>query len=154
MDTTSVVHVVALPYPDRGHINPMMKLCKLLASSDENLLITFVVMEEWLGSYMPPNIRLLSIPNVIPSEQVPGDDFLGFIEVACTKMEEPFQGMLERHELNVGCIMANTYMQWAVLVGKRWNIAVPSLWTMSPSVLSIYYHFDLLSSHGHLPFHD
>ncbi|RWR76053.1 UDP-glycosyltransferase 87A1-like protein [Cinnamomum micranthum f. kanehirae] len=81
MDTTSAVHVVALPYPGRGHINPMMNLCKLLSSSDENLLITFVVTEEWLGfigsAPTPPNIRLLSIPNVIPSELVRGADFQG-----------------------------------------------------------------------------
>ncbi|KAL4649883.1 hypothetical protein ACB092_01G046400 [Castanea dentata] len=36
-------HVVAMPYPCRGHINPMMKLCKALASKNSNILVTFVL---------------------------------------------------------------------------------------------------------------
>ncbi|RVX22957.1 UDP-glycosyltransferase 87A2 [Vitis vinifera] len=45
----SVAHVVAMPFPGRGHINPMMNLCKLLASRRADILITFIVTEEWLG---------------------------------------------------------------------------------------------------------
>ncbi|RWR76050.1 UDP-glycosyltransferase 87A1-like protein [Cinnamomum micranthum f. kanehirae] len=84
MDTTSAVHVVALPGPGRGHINPMMNLCKLLASSDDSLLITFAVTEEWLGfigwAPTPPNIRLRSIPNIILSELVRTANLAGFVE--------------------------------------------------------------------------
>ncbi|EPS57953.1 hypothetical protein M569_16865, partial [Genlisea aurea] len=43
------VHAVVVPYPGRGHMNPMMNLCKLLTSSFPELRITFVVTEEWLG---------------------------------------------------------------------------------------------------------
>ncbi|KAJ8635498.1 hypothetical protein MRB53_009765 [Persea americana] len=158
MDTTSAVHLVALPYPGRGHINPMMNLCKLLAMSDESLLITFVVTEEWLGfigsAPKPPNIRLRSIPNVIPSELVRGDDFAGFIEAVYTKMEAPFERLLEGLEPKVSCIVADTYMPWAVTVGKRWNVAVASLWPMAPSMFSICYHFELLNSKGHFPMYD
>ncbi|RWR76047.1 UDP-glycosyltransferase 87A1 [Cinnamomum micranthum f. kanehirae] len=78
------MYVVALPYLGCGHINPMMNLCKLLALSDDSLLITFVVTEEWLGfigsAPTPPNIRFRSIPNVIPSELVREANFAGFIE--------------------------------------------------------------------------
>ncbi|RWR76045.1 UDP-glycosyltransferase 87A1 [Cinnamomum micranthum f. kanehirae] len=158
METTSAVHVVALPYPGRRHINPMMNLCKLLASSDDSLLITFVVTEEWLGfigsTPTPPNIRLRSIPNVIPSELVRGADFSRFIEAVYTKMEAPFERLLEGLEPKVSCIVADTYMPWAVAVGRRWNVAVASLWTMAPSMFSILYHFELLNSNGHFPIFD
>ncbi|RWR76046.1 LOW QUALITY PROTEIN: UDP-glycosyltransferase 87A1-like protein [Cinnamomum micranthum f. kanehirae] len=155
MDTTFAVHVVALPSPGRGHINPMMNLCKLLALSDDSLLITFVVTEEWLGfigsAPTPPNIRLRSIPNVIPFELVRGADLAGFVEAVYTKMEAPFERLLEGLEPKVSCIVADTYLSWAVTVGKRLNLAVASMWPMAPSMFSILYHFDLFNSNGHFP---
>ncbi|KAJ8635499.1 hypothetical protein MRB53_009766 [Persea americana] len=155
MDTTSAVHLVALPYPGRGHINPMMNLCKLLASSDDSLLITFVVTEEWLGfigsAPTPPNLLFRSIPNVIPSELVRGADIAGFVHAVDTKMEAPFERLLEGLEPKVSCIVADTYMPWAVTVGRRWNVAVASLWPMAPSMFSISYHLDLFKSNGHFP---
>ncbi|KAG5567057.1 hypothetical protein RHGRI_002580 [Rhododendron griersonianum] len=70
---TTICHVVAIPYPGRGHVNPMMNFCKLLSSKRDEILITFIVTEEWLGILSsepkpPANIRFATIPNVIPSE--------------------------------------------------------------------------------------
>ncbi|KAF8397208.1 hypothetical protein HHK36_016116 [Tetracentron sinense] len=148
-------HVVAMPYPGRGHINPMMNVCKLLASRLPHILITFVVTEEWLGFIRsdptPPNIRLRSIPNVIPSELVRGADFPGFLEATMTKMEDPFERLLDRLEAPVTAIVADTYLLWVPAVGNRRNIPVASLWPMSPSVFSVFYHFDLLVQNQHFP---
>jgi hypothetical protein len=40
-------HVVAVPFPGRGHINPMLAVCRHLAAADAALAVTVVVMEEW-----------------------------------------------------------------------------------------------------------
>ncbi|KAF8397211.1 hypothetical protein HHK36_016119 [Tetracentron sinense] len=148
-------HVVAMPYPGRGHINPMMNVCKLLASRVPHILITFVVTEEWLGFIRsdptPPNIRLRSIPNVIPSELVRGADFPVFLEATMTKMQDPFERLLDRLEVPVTAIVSDTYLAWALAVGNRRNIPVASLWPMSPSVFSVLYHFDLLVQNRHFP---
>ena len=70
VESTTICHVVAMPFPGRGHINPMMNLCKLLASRKPDILITIVVTEEWLGfigsDAKPDNIQFASIPNVTP----------------------------------------------------------------------------------------
>ncbi|XP_077219306.1 UDP-glycosyltransferase 87A1-like [Tasmannia lanceolata] len=150
-------HVVAMPYPGRGHVNPMLNLCKLLASRD--LLITFVVTEEWLGFIgsepTPPNIRFRSIPNVIPSEQARAADFAGFFEAVFTKMETPFEQLLERLEPKPSWIVADTYLPWMVGVGKRRNIPVASLFTMSASVFSVSLHYDLIIFNRHnIPAYD
>ncbi|KAE8655293.1 putative UDP-Glycosyltransferase superfamily protein [Hibiscus syriacus] len=72
--SSSICHVVPVPYPGRGHVNPMMNPCKLLCSKTSNILITFVVTEEWLGfissDKKPFNVRFRTIPNVGPSELV------------------------------------------------------------------------------------
>ncbi|XP_043725898.1 UDP-glycosyltransferase 87A1-like [Telopea speciosissima] len=149
-------HVVAIPYPGRGHINPMMNVCALLAS--KGLAITFVVTEEWLSLIGPgsgsasntPNIRFRSIPNVIPSELNRGSDFAGFFEAVCTKMKSPFDQLLDRLHPPATCIIADTFLAWAVTVGNRRNIPVALFWPMAPSLFSLHYHCQFLVACGHL----
>uniref|UniRef100_A0A2N9FID6 Uncharacterized protein n=1 Tax=Fagus sylvatica TaxID=28930 RepID=A0A2N9FID6_FAGSY len=101
-EPNTVCHVVAMPYPGRGHINAMMNFCKLLASKSADILISFVVTEEWLGFIgsdpKPTNIRFATVPNVIPSEYIRGKDFAGFVEAVNTKVEAPFEELLDRLE--------------------------------------------------------
>ncbi|KAI8574062.1 hypothetical protein RHMOL_Rhmol01G0325400 [Rhododendron molle] len=154
---TTICHVVAMPYPGRGHINPMMNFCKLLSSKSDEILITFVVTEEWLGFLSsepkpPANIRFATIPNVIPSEIGRAGDLSGFFRAIMTKMEEPFERLLDRLELPKPSVMIyDTYMTWPVGVGNRRDIPVASFWTQQVSVFSVYYHFDLLKFNGHFP---
>ncbi|MBA0774590.1 hypothetical protein Gotri_009791 [Gossypium trilobum] len=151
----SICHVVAIPYPGRGHVNPMMNLCKLLCSKTPNIVISFVVTEEWLGFISsddkPVNVRFRTIPNVIPSEFDRANNFPAFIAAVLTKMEAPFEELLDRLELPVAAIIADTYVAWTVRVGQRRNIPVASLWTMSASVFSIFHHFNLLVQNHHFP---
>ena len=83
--------MVAMPYPGCGHINPMMNLCKTLASKNSNILVTFVVTEEWLGfinsNPKPDNIHFGTIPNIIPSELGCTVDVNYFVEATMTKLE-------------------------------------------------------------------
>ncbi|XP_042513946.1 UDP-glycosyltransferase 87A1-like [Macadamia integrifolia] len=149
-------HVVAIPYPGRGHINPMMNVCTLLAS--RGLAVTFVVTEKWLillrpGSGSAPNtlnIQFRSIPNVIPSELTRGSDFAGFFEAVCTKMEAPFDQLLDQLHPPATSIIADTFLAWSVAVGNRRNIPVALLWPMAPSLFSFHYHCHLLVASGHL----
>ncbi|KAA8550622.1 hypothetical protein F0562_002306 [Nyssa sinensis] len=140
-------HVVVLPYPGRGHINPMMNLCKSIASRSNDILITVVLTEEWLGfigsDSKPANIRFATIPNVLPSELVRGADVMGFIEATQTKMKEPIERLLDQLETPVNLILADIILLWPVKVGNQRNIPVALLWPMSASVFSIYYHFSL-----------
>ena len=133
----------------------MINLCKLLASRQPEILITFVVTEEWLGFIgsepKPDNIRFGTIPNVIPSELGRAKDFSGFVEAVATKTEAPFEELLDRFEYQVTAIVADNYLVWVPGFGNRRNIPVASLWTMSASVFSILHHFHLLEKNGHFP---
>ncbi|XP_057809093.1 UDP-glycosyltransferase 87A1-like [Salvia miltiorrhiza] len=150
-------HVVAVPYPGRGHINPMMNLCKLLATSKPDLLITIVLTEEWLGligaEEKPPSIRFATIPNVLPSELERAADMPSFVGATQTKMGEPFERLMDRLIEPIHLIIADTFLLWAVDFGNRRNIPVASLWPMPASVFSLFYHFDLLKRNAHYPFH-
>ena len=107
-------HVVAMPYLSRGHINPMMNLCKTLASKNNNILVTFVVIEEWLGfigsNPKPDNICFGTVPNVIPPELGYAVDINSFVKATMTKLEAPFVWLLDQLEPSVTVIMADTFL--------------------------------------------
>lgn len=151
-----VCHVVAVPYPGRGHINPMMNLCKSIVSHHKEILITFVVTQEWqtlLGTdHQKPhhNIRISTIPNVLPSELIRGSDFAGFYGAVMTKLEAPFEAFLDQIETPVTLIIADTELLWAVPVANHRHIPVALLWTSSASVFSMILHHDLFRQNGHL----
>ncbi|KAK3020349.1 hypothetical protein RJ639_045333 [Escallonia herrerae] len=129
-------HIVAMPYPGRGHINPMINLCALLASKG-SVTITLVVTEEWLGLLGSPpdtqSIRLRCIPNVVPSEHDRAADFAGFFDAVFTNMEAPFDRFLDQLETPASCLVADTLLPWMTSVGSRRNIPVVSVWIMAPA---------------------
>lgn len=92
-------HVVAMPYPGRGQINPMMELCKSLVRRKDDIRVTFVVTEEWLSFIgsdpKPDQISFSTIPNVVPSELVRASNMLEFFEALMTNMEAPFERFLD-----------------------------------------------------------
>lgn len=150
-------HVVAMPYPGRGHINPMLNLCNLISSKcKEDIFITFVVTQEWLGflrsePQSPANIRFAALPQVIPSEINRAANFPAFYEATATKLQDPFVRLLDRLDPPPTAIIYDTYLSWVVGVGNRRNIPVASLFTMSASVFTVFFHFDLLAQHDHFP---
>ncbi|KAJ3703053.1 hypothetical protein LUZ61_006758 [Rhynchospora tenuis] len=141
-------HVVAIPFPGRGHINPMMVLSRQLIAS--GIHITFVVTEEWLGLINsahpppPPELNFMMIPNCIPSEHGRGKDHKGFVKAVFTKMTEPVEKLLDRLEPVPQAIIADTALHWAVEVGNRRGIPVCSLFTMSAAFFSVRLNLEKL----------
>ncbi|KAF7848162.1 hypothetical protein BT93_L2236 [Corymbia citriodora subsp. variegata] len=148
-------HMVAMPYPGRGHINPMMNLCKNLSSRAPGITITFVVTEEWLGfigsESKPANISLAAIPNVLPSELVRAQHYDEFIDAVFTKMGGPFEELLDRLQPVPTVIVADTFLSWALRAGKQRNIPVALFCPSAAWDFSFFYHFHLFEQHGHFP---
>lgn len=147
-------HIVAMPYPGRGHINPMINFCKIIVTKYPNIFITFIVTEEWhsliSSDELPENIKYGTIPNVIPSEIGRAKDFPGFLRATFTKMEGPVEELIDKLTRKPNVIVYDTYLSWVVGLGNRRNIPVASFYTMSATVFSIFSHMDLLAQNGHL----
>nr|TKS07902.1 hypothetical protein D5086_0000109420 [Populus alba] len=67
--------------------------------------------KEWLGYISseprPESVRLVTIPNVIPPERLKAVDFPGFYEAVMTKMEAPFEQLLDQFEIPVTAIIGD-----------------------------------------------
>ncbi|XP_028768903.1 UDP-glycosyltransferase 87A1-like [Neltuma alba] len=142
-------HVVALPFPTTGHVNPMMNLCKFLASRTADVFITFVVTEEWLRgieSYPKPHtIRFATIPNVVPSESKILDDMLLFSRSIMTGMRAAFEQLLDRLEPPPTVLLSDVELKWPTAVASQRDIPVALLWTMSASFFCTYRQLDILA---------
>ncbi|CAN4101086.1 unnamed protein product [Withania somnifera] len=147
-------HMVAMPYPGRGHINPMMNFCKNIVTKYPNIFITFIVTEEWHSfisiDKLPENIKFATISNVIPSEIGRANDFVGFFRATLTKLENPVEKLLDGLLIKPRVIVYDTYLSWVLGLGNRKNIPVASFFTMSATVFSVFHHMDLLVQNGHL----
>uniref|UniRef100_A0ACD5U1A3 Uncharacterized protein n=1 Tax=Avena sativa TaxID=4498 RepID=A0ACD5U1A3_AVESA len=143
-------HFVVVPFPGRGHVNSMLNLCRLLAARD-GVTASVVVTEEWLGLLggdpaLSPGVSLEAIPNVIPSEHGRAADWAGFVEAVYTKMEAPFERLLDRLGWGVppAAIITDTFVPGAVRVGNRRGIPVCVLSALNATMFSVHYHFDRL----------
>ena len=145
-------HLVAVPYPGRGHVNAMLNLCRLLAARD-GVTITVVVTEEWLGllgapAALPdlgPRVRFEANPNVIPSEHGRANDMVGFLESVYTKMAAPFERLLDRLAPPApAAIVADVFVPWTVGVGARRGVPVCIMCPISATMFAVQYNFHLL----------
>ncbi|KAL5818273.1 hypothetical protein ACOSQ3_022175 [Xanthoceras sorbifolium] len=144
---TKVCHVVAIPYPARGHINPLLILSKLLALKKDDILITFVLTEEWhrtiASEVFPPNIRFATISNdVIPSAQLQAADVVTFFR-AVKLMAAPFEQILDRLDPPVTTIITDILLPFVIEAGYNRNIPVALFWAPSATTFTILYHAHL-----------
>ncbi|KAL6609729.1 hypothetical protein ACP70R_039698 [Stipagrostis hirtigluma subsp. patula] len=145
-------HIVAVPYPGRGHVNAMLNLCRLLVARD-GVSVTFVVTEEWLGllgapAALPdlgPRVRFETIPNVIPSEHGRAGDMVGFLEAVYTRMAAPFERLLDRLAPPApAAIVADVFVPSTVGVGKRRGVPVCIMCPISATTFAVHYNFHRL----------
>ncbi|WOL15785.1 hypothetical protein Cni_G24566 [Canna indica] len=131
-------HVALLPYPGRGHINPMLCLARRLAA--RGLLITVVLTEEWLSLLsrppLPPAVRLRAIPDVVPSERARGADFASFIQAVLTRMGGPVAALLEELDPPPDAIVADAMLPWAAAVARRMSVPVAVFFPQAATVFS------------------
>ncbi|XP_071720714.1 UDP-glycosyltransferase 87A1-like [Rutidosis leptorrhynchoides] len=161
--------VIVVPYPGRGHINPILNLCHSLSSKlnqpNRTTIFTLILTEEWLQLIKQDpdhdndndndNVRFVTIPNVLPSELNRGQSMTNmfeFLMAVKTKMQCPFEDVLDDliEFVPVKLIMADATMTWPFDVAKNRNIPVAAYSPMSAMMFSVLHHVDLIESHNQL----
>ncbi|KAF3635746.1 putative DNA-binding protein ESCAROLA-like [Capsicum annuum] len=54
----------------------------------------------------------------------------------------------------ISCIIADSFHIWGSMIAKKYNLINVSFWTEPATVLTVFYHTDLLKSNGHFGCHD
>lgn len=162
-------HAVCIPYPAQGHINPMLKLAKIL--HHRGFHITFVNSEfnhkRLLKSRGPdalnglPSFRFETIPDGLPPTDVDAtQDIPSLCESTRKNCLAPFRELL--HKLNdpsstvppVTCIVSDGVMSFTLDAAEELGVPEVLFWTTSAYGFLAYLHFHQLIDKGFTPFKD
>ncbi|KAL7595923.1 hypothetical protein Lser_V15G30972 [Lactuca serriola] len=160
-------HAICIPVPAQGHINPMLKLAKILHS--KGFLITFVNTEfnhqrllRSRGSDALdgiPSFRFESIPDGLPPPE--NLDATQNVYDICRSIQEnclgPFKTLIAKLSESfspVTCIVSDLLMGFTIDAGKELGIPAFLLYTGGAGALICYDQYPNLVDNGLMPLKD
>ncbi|KAJ9173969.1 hypothetical protein P3X46_017051 [Hevea brasiliensis] len=134
-------HIIALPFPAQGHINPMLQFSKLLTSKGLKVTLVTIIDNELTkakhGSVIVDSISDNSEENgTISTMEEYWKNFSSLIERKLSEIVEK-QGKSGRP---ISCLVYDSIMPWALDIARRLGLAAASFFTQSCAVSAIYYH--------------
>ncbi|KAK4424322.1 7-deoxyloganetin glucosyltransferase [Sesamum alatum] len=159
-------HAVCIPYPAQGHINPMIKLAKLL--HHHGFHITFVNTDynhrRLIKSRGPsaveglPDFRFQTIPDGLPhSDADATQDIPSLCVSTTTTCLEPFCELLSKlneEEPPVSCIVSDGVMSFTLKAAERFGLPEVVFWTTSACGFLGYRQYRRLVEEGYTPLQD
>lgn len=138
------IHIIAFPYPAKGHINPLLHFCNLLGS--KGFKITFITTASTSSKLVTKsnNINFESIPDGVEEEE---DDvkwevyFNNFKTSASKNMAELIHKHKESsNEYPPKMVIYDAFMPWMLDVAKAFGLRTASFFPQNCSVCAVYYH--------------
>ncbi|CAI9104566.1 OLC1v1003268C1 [Oldenlandia corymbosa var. corymbosa] len=145
-------HVFLVSYPGQGHVNPLLRLGKILAS--KGLLVTLSAPETIGEKIRKSNKNISEIPTPF------GDGMIRFefFDDESDKITEPdlhaanlenigkqkLPIMLQKNAEQgrpVCCLIYSCFIPWVADVGESLRIPSAPLWVQSAACFSAYYHY-------------
>ncbi|KAM0936316.1 putative 7-deoxyloganetin glucosyltransferase [Dioscorea sansibarensis] len=157
-------HAICIPYPAQGHINPMLKLAKVLHSNGFH--ITFVNTEyNHRRLLRAQGLLSLSGVNDFGFETIPDglaesdEDTTQHVPSLCystmTNCLGPFRRLLGKlSDPPVTCVVADGIMTFAVEAASEFHIPGVLFWTTSACGLMAFLHYQNLIDRGLVPLKD
>ncbi|RZC53875.1 hypothetical protein C5167_012737 [Papaver somniferum] len=155
-------HVVCIPFPAQGHINPMLKLAKLL--HNKGIYITFVntefnhkrlIKSRGVDSVKGlPDFQFHTIPDGLPPSDV---DSTQDIDSLCFSTKKncgaPFRNLLTKLDETpdiprVTCVVSDGHMSFTLAVAKEFGLPEYLFWTTSACGFMGYLHYRHLLEKG------
>ncbi|KAE8726079.1 UDP-glycosyltransferase 74B1 [Hibiscus syriacus] len=133
-------HVIVVPYPSQGHINPLLQFAKRLAS--KGVKATLATTRYTVGSICAPQIGVEAISDGFDEG---GYSQAGNVEFYLKSFREQGSRTLTRliHKFKhagtpVTCVVYDSFLPWALDVAKQQGIHCASFFTNSAAVCSIF----------------
>ncbi|KAK2971607.1 hypothetical protein RJ640_027479 [Escallonia rubra] len=137
-------HVLALPYPSQGHINPMLQFCKRLVS--KGLKATLVV-TNFIYSSRNPKSGSVQIDAISDGYDEGGFMQAESIQAYLARLEAVGSGSLvelinkyKNTPHPIDCVVYDAFLPWALEVTKPLGLIGASFFTQPCGVNFIYYY--------------
>ncbi|KAK8548254.1 hypothetical protein V6N13_054942 [Hibiscus sabdariffa] len=148
------VHVLVIPYPSQGHINPMLQFSKRLSS--KGLKPTFAT-TNFISQTMNPELLLgsdIDFDTISDGCDQGGfleandiDDYLVRLQAAGSRTLTELVLKYRNTPHPIDCILYDAFLPWALDVAKQFGIVGAAFFTQACAVNYIYYcaHHGVLS---------
>lgn len=137
-------HVLLLPFPAQGHVNPVLQFGRRLAS--KGLKVTFATTVYFSKSMHLKNcsfgVELISdgFDETGPFGAASGEIFYSTIkEVGSRTLSDVINRYNSDYE-PITCLVCDSILPWALDVGKQFGLVTASFYTQPIGVCSIFYH--------------
>ncbi|KAI4298514.1 hypothetical protein L6164_032064 [Bauhinia variegata] len=153
METESMVHVFLVSFPGQGHVNPLLRLGKRLAS--KGLLVTFCTPESWAKHLTKSGNIAADEPTPLgcgfirfesfedgwdPKPQDP-DQYLARLETSGRQLLPHMINIHAQLKRPVSCLISNPFIPWVSDVAESLGLPSAILWVQSCASFSAYYHY-------------
>nr|WIW42716.1 UDP-glycosyltransferase [Nicotiana tabacum] len=140
-EITSKSHVLVLPFPVQGHINPMVQFSKRLVS--RGVKVTLVTIDS-ISKSMPMESCSVKIESIPHDESPPKsiDIFLEWFFVLISNNLKKIVEKLFDSEYPVKVLVFDSVTAWAIDLAHELGIKGAAFFTQSCSLSAIYYHLD------------
>ncbi|GLJ25456.1 hypothetical protein SUGI_0487430 [Cryptomeria japonica] len=160
-------HVVVIPFPVQGQINPLIRLSQKLAS--QGITITFVntdfnhfkimkARNAHPGTLESPclNIRFVQVSDGLPLDfnrmAMPVEAFNALMTTMRASAEDLLYKLLTQScEPPVSCIIGSSFLIWSFDVAKKFELPFIAFWSQAVSVQVIYRHLSMIIDNGDFP---
>ncbi|KAK4479730.1 hypothetical protein RD792_015262 [Penstemon davidsonii] len=135
-------HVIVLPYPSQGHINPLLQFAKRLAS--KGIKATLATTHYTVKSIQAANVAVEPISDGFDHggfAQAQNEDT--YLESFKENGSKTLSQLIQKYQTSVSpitCIIYDSFFPWALDVAKQHGILGASFFTNSATVCAIFSH--------------
>ncbi|EYU17628.1 hypothetical protein MIMGU_mgv1a020645mg [Erythranthe guttata] len=138
------VHILCVPYPSQGHVNPMLQFCKRLVSKGAKATFTIT---NFISKSINPKSDSVDIASISDGFDAGGfqqaesvSDYLNRMEVEGSRTLENLIKSYRDRNLAVDCIVYDAFLPWVLDVTMRFGIRAACFFTQACAVNYVYYY--------------
>ncbi|CAK9185704.1 unnamed protein product [Ilex paraguariensis] len=136
------IHILVIPYPIQGHINPMLQFSKRLASKGTRAtLVTTTTISKSMQAR--PNLVEIESVNDGFNENKKPESVDAFIENFRVVISESLAPIINKHRTSgypVKVLVYDSMAPWALDLAHQLGLCAAAFFTQSCGVDAIYYH--------------
>ncbi|KAJ0094463.1 hypothetical protein Patl1_16231 [Pistacia atlantica] len=133
-------HVILVPYPSQGHINPLLQFAKRLVC--KGVKATLATTQYTVKSICAPHVQVEPISDGFDEggfAQAKNEDF--FLKSFATNGSKTLSQLIKKYENSttpVTCIVYDSFLPWALDVAKQHGLYGAAFFTNSAAVCAIF----------------
>ncbi|XP_027346147.1 flavonol 7-O-beta-glucosyltransferase UGT74F1-like [Abrus precatorius] len=141
-------HVLMVPYPSQGHLNPMLQFSKRLSTKGEKATMVTTI---FISKSM--HLQSSSIPGSVQFDTISdgydqgGFDQVGSVPAYLSRMEtigsNSLRELIKKHNSSdhpIDCVVYDAVLVWALDVAKEFGLLGAAFFTQMCAVNYIYYY--------------